>query len=328
MKNPLAKTYRVLTDDGWEIALHRYPKRTKRKPVLLVHGLGSNRYNLDFPKREKSLAKYLWTKGWDTWIIELRGAGVSTRPSGLGWLRRSWGIDHYVLHDLPSAIRFILKETGHQKLHWIGHSLGGMLVIPFLRLHSTSVLKSVVAAASPLVTGIRSGYFRWTFLIDPLLRFLPFAPHRTVVNLIHLSSRWFYGKPHQALYVKENMERQTMRIGARIAIDDLSSDVMRQFHGWMRNEKFVSSDGKIRYFIDFEKLRIPFLIVTGSHDPFTPSEAMKRIYRRIGSRKKGWLIFGKEYGHASNYGHLDLILGRHAIREVYPAITKWLREND
>lgn len=328
MKSPRAKTYHVLTDDGWKIALHRYPRRTKRSPVLLVHGLASNRHSLDFPREEISLAKYLWKKGWDVWLVELRGAGKSAKPSGLGWLKKGWGMDHYVLQDLPSAVKFIRERTGRGKIHWIGHSLGGMLVAPFIRVHSEGALKSVTVAGSPLSTGIRDGYFRWTFLLDPLLHIVPFMPYRVVHHLINATSEWIYGRRGQAMFVKGNIEKRTLKVGSRIALNDLSSEAMRQFHGWMRNERFVSSDKKVPYFIDFRKLTVPFLIITGSQDPFTPDRKMRHLYERIRSRRKEWLIFGEKFGHAADYGHLDLILGRHAPLEVYPAIARWLREND
>ena len=72
------------TDDGWTLALYRYPPighwRENQPPVFLCHGLGANRFNLDAPGK-LSLAKWLSEKGFDAWVVELRGAGKSSRPT-------------------------------------------------------------------------------------------------------------------------------------------------------------------------------------------------------------------------------------------------------
>ncbi|KAJ1465598.1 hypothetical protein T484DRAFT_1647966, partial [Baffinella frigidus] len=44
--------------------------------VVLFHGFASNRFTFDL-NPEESVADYLATKGWDTWVVELRGSGKS-----------------------------------------------------------------------------------------------------------------------------------------------------------------------------------------------------------------------------------------------------------
>src|SRR3954451_22108218 len=58
------------TTDGWRIAVLRYrPARSvaARAPVLLVHGIAANRYNLDLTE-DLSLARHLSQRGWDVWL--------------------------------------------------------------------------------------------------------------------------------------------------------------------------------------------------------------------------------------------------------------------
>lgn len=328
-KIPKAKIYHALTEDDWKIALHRYPRKTRKKsPVLLIHGLASNRVHMDFPSGELSLAKYLWKKGWDTWVIELRGTGESTKPSGLKWFFKSWRVDHYVLYDLPAAIRLIQEVTGHSQLHWVGHSLGGMLVSPYVRIHSASAIKSVIAAGAPMVTGYPEGHLRWYSLLDPLLWVLPYAPYRLIAILLHLGSRWIHKDASKGLFVRENMELHTLRTAVQLGLEDFSASALRQFLQWMSDKKFKSSDAGIIYHTDYKKMTFPFLILTGSHDSFTPIPKIQYFFDRIPTSKKEWIVFGKEYGHVSHYGHLDLILGRHAPKEVYPNIARWLEENN
>src|SRR6266542_2766842 len=89
------------TTDGWRIAVLRYRpgKPSQRAPVLLVHGIAANRYNLDLTE-ELSLARHLCQRGWDVWLVELRGRGLSLRPRLFSGVRYDWSFDDYAERDL------------------------------------------------------------------------------------------------------------------------------------------------------------------------------------------------------------------------------------
>ena len=93
--------YSARTRDGWRLALYRFPLRRSahRTPVLLCHGMSSNRWDMDGPGRI-SMARYLQRRGYDVWVVELRGAGRSTRPTW--WNGKSLQLD---LRGLRAARR-------------------------------------------------------------------------------------------------------------------------------------------------------------------------------------------------------------------------------
>ncbi|KAL6007590.1 hypothetical protein ACLOJK_033089 [Asimina triloba] len=66
----------------WRLALWRYkasPKAPRRNhPLLLLSGVGTNAIGFDLAP-ESSFARYMSSQGFDTWILELRGAGLSKR---------------------------------------------------------------------------------------------------------------------------------------------------------------------------------------------------------------------------------------------------------
>lgn len=326
---PHPTTHIISTEDGWKIALHRYPRpRSQRSPVLLVHGLASNRHNMDFPEKEKSLAQYLWKKGWDTWIVELRGAGKSAKPKPWQWLNQRWNFDHYVLQDLPAAVRFILQSSKRPRLHWVGHSMGGFLVYPFVKTQSADLIHSVLTVGSPMGTDVKPGYFKWTHHIDPVFKVIPFIPYRAAAKLVGAYAEWAFKSDKSILFVRENMSLQTLKLGTKVAIDDVSAGVIVQIHQWLREKSFKSWDGKINYTIDLKKFKLPLLILTGNRDPFTPFGIIRKTFQKIGSAKKRWIMFGRKHGHRTDYGHVDLIIGNHAPREVFPKIAEWLEENE
>src|SRR5947207_3394066 len=72
------------TADNWRIAVLRYRPAAdaaakKGEPVLLCHAIAANRLSMDLTE-ELSLARALAKAGHDTWIVELRGRGLSSRP--------------------------------------------------------------------------------------------------------------------------------------------------------------------------------------------------------------------------------------------------------
>ncbi|KAL5721985.1 hypothetical protein ACHQM5_005558 [Ranunculus cassubicifolius] len=74
--------YVSVPNTDWRLALWRYtppPKAPKRNhPLLLLSGVGTNAIGYDLSP-ESSFARHMSKQGFDTWILEVRGAGLSTR---------------------------------------------------------------------------------------------------------------------------------------------------------------------------------------------------------------------------------------------------------
>ncbi|XP_024007512.1 uncharacterized protein LOC18008877 isoform X2 [Eutrema salsugineum] len=73
--------YVPVPNSDWRAALWRYlpsPKAPKRKhPLLLLSGIATNALTYDLSP-ECSFARFMSGSGFDTWILELRGAGLSS----------------------------------------------------------------------------------------------------------------------------------------------------------------------------------------------------------------------------------------------------------
>ncbi|KAL2561557.1 hypothetical protein AAZV13_20G088500 [Glycine max] len=76
--------YVSLSNSDWKLALWRYhpsPLAPPRNhPLLLLSGVGTNAVGYDLSP-ESSFARYMSGQGFETWILEVRGAGLSIQGS-------------------------------------------------------------------------------------------------------------------------------------------------------------------------------------------------------------------------------------------------------
>ncbi|KAF7827756.1 putative peptidase S9, serine active, alpha/Beta hydrolase [Senna tora] len=77
--------YVSVSNSDWRLALWRYhpcPKAPRRnRPLLLLSGVGTNAIGYDLCTTESSFARYMSGQGFETWILEVRGAGLSVQGS-------------------------------------------------------------------------------------------------------------------------------------------------------------------------------------------------------------------------------------------------------
>lgn len=321
-----AKIHYLQTSDGWKIALHRHQGKGAKHPVLLVHGLASNAANLDFPIKDLSLARYLKKNGYDAWVVDLRGSGLSKKKR---LTSIKWYFDDYLFKDLPATVDYILKQTKARKIHYVGHSLGGILAFPFNQTyHHKKILKSLITVGTPMAIKTKPGYFKYLFRIDNVLKFIPWVPYKTASKLAHVFSEYLLGLDDHHLFSKNNMTPEIFRTMLRHAVESVPSSLILQIHSWIRNSYFGSLDGTINFMENIQDHSMPVMMIVGSIDTFTPPSEVRLAFRRLPGEKKTLKVFGKKHGHRNEYGHIDLILGKHAPQEVFPHILEWMDSHD
>ena len=104
---------------------------------------------------------------------------------------------------------------------------------------------------------------------------------------------------------------------------DVSGGVGRQFLEWISTGRWTSGDGAFQYDRALESMRIPALMISGTHDLLAPPESASWAKGRYGGPME-LMVAGQAHGHRENYGHGDLVLGRHAPEELYPRVLEFL----
>ncbi|XP_058088990.1 uncharacterized protein LOC131235704 isoform X2 [Magnolia sinica] len=89
----------------WKLALWRYTPSPnvppRNHPLLLLSGVGTNAIGFDLAP-ESSFARYMSSQGFDTWILEVRGAGLSTQEGESKAIEQS--TNSYVTSELVKSI--------------------------------------------------------------------------------------------------------------------------------------------------------------------------------------------------------------------------------
>jgi pimeloyl-ACP methyl ester carboxylesterase len=323
----------AVTEDSWKIALWRFQGDGQRRhPVLLCHGLGANRFNLDAPG-ESSVARYLQREGFDCWVVELRGAGKSRHAKPI-WSRRRWraerhwSLDDYLHHDLPAAIKKILAETGSRSVHWIGHSMGGMLAYAFLSRYDPRPVRSVVTIGSPCQVNSQEKLFRTLSHLAPAIRKMPKLPQRIVVKAISPLAGHIPDCFADYFFTPGSIDAALLQRMACLALSDLSPKLAAEFLQWYRTGAYTDLYGMTDFSALLHRIHVPMLLIAGVRDRLAPLADLRQIYDSLGTQEKELLVLSRENGFGHDYGHIDPVLGRDAPTEVFPHIRDWLVLHD
>jgi pimeloyl-ACP methyl ester carboxylesterase len=323
---PQPRLFRASCQDGWKIALHHYgqrPARDAKGTVVLCHGLSVNRHNLDAPG-ELSVARFLHRHGWDVWVIELRGAGKSSKPRPWNRRRFDWGLDEYVRQDMPAALDFIRKHSGQETVHWIGHSLGGMLGYAYLCMAGNAWAASMITIGSPSMRGVRNPYMDKFASLRPAFRLLRRTPHASLAGLFAPLVEQLAPWTARLVVNPDNMNRGDIKTMVRVASENIPTRVIEELWSWYDGPPSHKDSGFEGYSSHLDRITAPLYVIAGSDDRLTPPDDCKIVYNMAASRDKRFDVFGTATGCQHDYGHIDLVLGKHARDEVWPHILEWL----
>ncbi|MBN2377383.1 MAG: alpha/beta fold hydrolase [Sedimentisphaerales bacterium] len=345
------KYYYTDTTDNRRLALCRYlPEKplVDKEPVILCHGLSYNLLFWDLAD-EVSLPRYLARAGYDVWSLSLRGAAPSSQPFGSAMRKLShfkidpqmfslaqksmkdlnmtdWSVDGHIKFDLPTAIKFVIQKTGHEKVHWIGHSMGAMVMFAYLEdRESANGVRSFVAVSAPMA------------IFHPLNE--PFAFLLESAQTIEIGSAIVgtsapaglgaifgdLGTPTDKLFYNgRNIDGGVMRLLQSQASEEMGPSQFKQLMNMVRTERFMSLDKSVDYTAGLRNVTTPTYLLVGTVDNMATPGAVQFAYRQIKSSNKQFKMFGRVNSQVEDYGHDDIIIGKKAREEVYPTILQWL----
>ncbi len=312
----------VMTEDLWKIRLYRYkPAGGKGEPVLLCHGLFANHRNFTEPEGT-SLVDVLTDRGYDCWVIDLRGCRSSLPPFGRN--RTEPKMDDYLAGDLPAAVDYVRKATGYAKVHWIGHSMGGMLLYAYEEAYGNEKLASGATIGSP--PGFQGVSVRRPGL---LLHFASLFPG-AAGWIMRGSAPFARTCPVHAKLMPTNWQNLNPSVCSCTMFNVLEApipQVAEKMGDALAYNTLIlkDKDGKeVDVFGKLDDLETPLLVFYGAQDPFVSIDNGRAFFDKLPNKDKKLVILSEETGCVANYSHIDLVFGREAKTEVYDPIVDWI----
>jgi len=303
-----------------------------RGPVLLVHGAGV-RASLFRPPAETNFVDVLIEHGYDVWLENWR-ASIEFAPN-------HWTLDEAAVFDHPAAVRKVVEETGHERIKAVIHCQG-----------STSFAMSAVAGLVPQVDTIVSNAVslhpvvpRWSglklrFVIPMVAPIMPFMnPHwgvhaptpmaklmKWLVKLTHHECHndvcklvsFTYGSGYPALWRHENLDAAT-HDWIREEFGHVPMSFFRQMAKCVRRGRMVADNPDLDgvpadYMSQSPATDARFALLAGECSGCFLPESQKRTHDFLSSARPDYHTL-----HIlPNYSHLDVFIGRHAARDVFP----------
>lgn len=244
-----------VTVDGHPFALWSKSPAQPKGAVLLVHGRtwsGRPDFDLVTECEDLSLMNGLVTAGYAAYALDMRGYGDTPRDK-TGWLT-----PNRAAQDLAGVLSWLNSQQigGKEKAHLFGWSYGSTMA-------QLMVQQQPDLAATLTLFGypVRRGYSKTPADVPEAAPAKPNTRKNAVSDFItpnSISSHAINGFAEVAL-----------------AADPVRVD-------WRELEQWKALDGR--------RVRLPTLLLQGEFDPLAKKRVHKRLFRRLRSTEKQWVV--------------------------------------
>jgi polyhydroxyalkanoate synthase subunit PhaC len=303
----------------------------KSPPVLVIYAFINRHYILDLLP-EVSVVRNLLNQGLDIFATDWG------TPSAYD---RSLTIGHFVNRYVDMSVDFIRKITKSDKVSLFGYCWGGDLALMYAALHPEKV-KNLITVATPGDFDLDKSLLAvWTksmnedYLLDAfgnlpgMLLNAAFAL-RSPIEYSHkyfhffeqphdlesiaeffATETWLYDSPPVIgeIYREfvENCYKQNLLINSKMKIEGANYD----------NNNNNEEDGTI---INLKNINMPFLNVVAEKDDLVAPSSSKPLNSALTeSHDKSLIEF--------NSGHVGLMIGKKAHKELWPKVGEWIKTN-
>jgi pimeloyl-ACP methyl ester carboxylesterase len=311
----------------------------------LCHGFSYNGTFFDLTP-DASFARYLANEGFDVWVVNLRGAGQSSRwaltmPAGgdaiLGRIAdqidgreiprygfvsldpkyANWSFDDHVDHDIPAILSLVKHRTNRPQVAWVGHSMGGNIMLAYLAKYGQD------ASVGRLITIGSQMWLPPESAFSELLLALLKQRQREVAGNGPVLKTMSAGANHMFFNV-DNMDPAAFRAIETTGQDAPSVGVLDQYLTLCSRGEMFDFSKRTPYAPGLRNVTCPYLIVAGDVDSIAPPYLQERLLQAVSSEDRTLLVMGRRSGFAVDYGHGDAIVCRKAQADVYPVLKRWL----
>lgn len=335
---PHGEVHAVTTSDGTEIQLTRYQLGSKG-PVVLAPGYGNAARAFTVDTVPRNYVQFLGEHGYDVWLLDYRAS--PELPAS----RTQFTVDDIAMRDWPAAIDTVREQTGAESVQAMGHCVGGLSLfmaigggLEGLRSATFSSL-----AGHPIATPgnrLRAGAHMATAFKKLGIKGLNtdydpgYLPDRAVELVMRaLPFRHVYDSPvarriyfvYGDVFDFENINEATMDAAVPAVFGISNMTFFEHISRMIRKGQALDHDGNDAYLANLDRYRFPIAFITGEHNRMFIPRGLQKTYDTLRQANDPAL-----YTHhvIKDYAHLDMWLGTHAERDVFPtALAELERHN-
>jgi polyhydroxyalkanoate synthase subunit PhaC len=321
----IGATPRDLVWSHRKTSLYRYRSEQRRHPIpiLLVFAL-INRPEIFDLRPGQSLVEDLLAAGFDVYLLDW---GELDEEDG------DMGLADFVCDELHWAVRETLYDSEQEELSLVGWCIGGTLVAMYLGLEAEDGEGSPVRNAMLLTTPIETGdslYLRWVggdhFDVDFIADSYTVIPgagidiaNKLMKPVKNLSTT--YRQLWEKVLAGEADRASYQAMAKWVAANPpFPSQAFREWITWIYKENRLAR-GEVFLRgrrVDLAGIDQNLLVVTAGSDHIAPREGTEPLLDLVSSEDATHL--------ARPGGHIGLVAGSRAKRELWPSLVNWLEE--
>ena len=281
-------------------------------------------------------------------VLTERDAQIAVTPKDVVWTHRTTtlyryrsstrtygvpvlfvGLEHYVCDEIPSALREVRHASGQEEATLLGWCIGGTLSLLHCALEPATTVRNLVLLTTPIDT-TGSLYATWvardSFDVDRVAEVYGAVPGRTVdwANKLMkpVTNYWTtYRRLWQQVLAGE-ARRDAYQAMAKWVADNppFPGRAYREWITWMYKEnRLVRGRMRLRgRRADLSAVEQNVLVVTAGADHIAPREGTLPVLDQVASA---------DVTHLDRPGgHIGLMAGSKARKDVWPHIAEWLGE--
>lgn len=263
--------------------------------VLLVGAPGLSPALFDVPGFG-GLAPYLQRQGYDVWVVDWRDAPLTAGLPNLGRLA----------HGMAAHV-----NADGRGLYVVAHSLGG---VAWLAAAGAPQAARVVFLAVPATLHMP---------IDPVAEFglSSFAAPRSLADaaLAYAGVRNDRRLLDELLWSYGAEPLDPARYG--VYYRPLGPALLAELAGAVKARAWPA-----QVKTSLGEIKAPLRVFVGQTDSLAPTWQTYETYRLAGSADKRYRFVGRANRDSREYGHLSLVAGRGAVRDVFPLVAEALAD--
>jgi predicted alpha/beta hydrolase len=262
--------------------------------VLMIHGSIENG-RIYYNEKGRGLGCYLARQGFEVFIPDLRGRGLSAPAIGKGHTHAQF---ESVTEDLPKLINHVAQND--EPIYCVTHSWGGTLLVATLLRHPELAAKVKAKVHFGVKRRIRVRNFERYFKIDLMWN--------TVAPII---SRFVGYLPAVKL-----------KMGA----DNEPHHQMKQVTRWFKEEQWVDIDGFDYHHANAEVNLPPSWFIGSEADYTLGAESDINLFmNELKTQKTHFTKLGKANGNQFDYDHINVLTHKLAEDDHFPEVSAWLK---